>query len=60
MQDRASERPQDQTIEEIKELENTKTERSLAVSGKGHDVWMYQNEKAEARRPQGVRKPKRR
>ena len=35
VQDRASERLQDQTIEEVKELENTKTERSLAVSGKG-------------------------
>ena len=35
VQDRASERLQDQPIEEMKELENTKTERSLAVSGKG-------------------------
>ena len=35
VQDRASERWQDQVFEEIKELENTKTEGSLANSGEG-------------------------
>ena len=48
VQDRASERLQDQIIEEIKELESTKTEEALQTAGKEHDLWMYQNEKEEA------------
>ena len=47
MQDRASERLQDQIIEEIKKLENTKTEEALQFVEKEHDLWMYQNEKEE-------------
>ena len=43
VQDRASERMQDQIVKEIKVL-------------KEHDLWMYQNEKEEAKRQQGVRK----
>ena len=45
-----------QIIEEIKELESTKDRRSLAVSGKEHDLWMCLYEKEEARRLQGDRK----
>ena len=55
VQDRASERLQDQIIEEIKELESTKTEEALQKAGKEQDLWMYQNEKEEAKRLQGVR-----
>ena len=54
MQDRASERLQDQIIEEIKELESTKTEEALQIAEKEHDLWMYQHEKEEAKRLQGV------
>ena len=54
VQDRASERLQDQIIEEMKELERTKTEESLQIAEKDHDLWMYQNEKEEAKRLQGV------
>ena len=54
MQDRASKRLQDQKIDEIKELESTKTEETLQTAGKEHDLWMYQNEKEEAKRLQGV------
>ena len=55
MQDRASKRLQDQKIEEIKELESTKTEETLQKAGKEHDLWMYlQNEKEEAEMLQGV------
>ena len=54
VQDRASERLQDQIIEEMKELERTKTEDSLQIVEKDHDLWMYQNEKEEAKRLQGV------
>ena len=55
VQDRASERLQDQIIEEIKELESTKTEEALQIAGKEHDLWMYQNEKEEAKRLEGVK-----
>ena len=48
MQDRASKRLQDQKIEEIKELESTKTEEALQIAEKEHDLWMYPNEKEEA------------
>ena len=56
VQDRASERLQDQVIEEITELESTKTEEALQIAGKEHDLWTYQKEKEKAKRLQGVRK----
>ena len=49
---------QDQIIEEIKELVHTKTELALQLAVKEHDLWMYQNEKEEAKRLQGARKPR--
>ena len=58
VQDRASERMQDKIIEEIKELAHTKTEEASQLAEKEHDLWMYQNEKEEAKRVQGVRKPR--
>ena len=58
VQDGASERLQDQIVEEVKELENTKTEEALQLAEKERDLWMYQNEKEEAKRLQGVRKPR--
>ena len=58
VQDRASERLQDQIIEEIKELESTQTEEAMQLVRKEHDVWMYQNEKEEAKRLQGARNPR--
>ena len=54
MQDRASERLQGQIIEEMKELECTKTEEVLQIAEKDHDLWMYQDEKEEAKRLQEV------
>ena len=57
MQSRASERLQDQIKEEIKEMKHTKTEEASQLVRKEHDLWMYQNEKEEARRLQGARKP---
>ena len=54
VQDRASERLQDQIIKETKELEHTKTEEALQLVRKEHDMWMYQNEKEEAKRLQGA------
>ena len=54
------ERLQDQIIEEIQELEHTKTEEASQISGKEHDLWMYQNEKEEAKRLQGALKPRKR
>ena len=54
MQDRASERLQDQRIGETNELESTKTEEALQIARKEHNLWMYQNEKGEAQRLQGV------
>ena len=56
MQDRASERMQDQIIEEIKDLVHTKTEEALQLAEKEHDLLMYQNEREEAKRLQGGRK----
>ena len=41
------------SIEEMKELARTKTEEALQLASKGHDLWMYQNEKEEAKRLQG-------
>ena len=58
MQSRASERLQDQVVEEIKEMEHTKTEEASQLVGKEHDLWMYQNEKEEAKRLQGATKPR--
>ena len=53
VQDRASEKMQDRIIEEIKELVHTKTEEASQLVVKEHDLWMYQNEKEEAKRLQG-------
>ena len=55
VQDRASERLQDHTIEEIKELESTNAEEALQIARKDYDLWMYQNEKEETKRLQGVK-----
>ena len=49
---------QDQIIEEIKELVHTKTEETLQLVRKEHDLWKYQNEKDGAKRLQGARKPR--
>ena len=57
MQDRASERMQDQIIDEIKELVHTKTE-ALQLAVKEHDLWRCHSEKEEAKRLQGARKPR--
>ena len=54
MEERSSESLQDQIIEEIKELESTKTEEALQIAEKDHDLWKNQNEKEEAKRLQGV------
>ena len=56
LHDRASERMQDQIVEDIKELVHTKTEEALQLAEKEHDFWLYQNEKEEAERLQGARK----
>ena len=56
VQSRASETLQDQIIEEIKEMEHTKTQEALQLASKEHDLWMYHNEKEEAKRIQGARK----
>ena len=37
---------------------HTKTEEALQLGRKEHDLWMYQNEKEEAERLQGARKPR--
>ena len=59
VQDRASERMQDQIIEEIKELLHTKTEEALQLAEKEHDLWMFQNEKRrKQKKMQVVRKPR--
>ena len=41
-------------IEEIKELEHTKTEDAMQIAGKEHDLWMHQSEKEEAKTLQEV------
>ena len=41
-----------------KEVEHTETEEALQVVKKEHDLWMYQNEKEDAKRLQGARKPR--
>ena len=58
VQDRAGERLQDQLIEGIKELVHTEIEEALQSASKEHDLWMYQNQKEEAKRLQGARKPR--
>ena len=58
VQSRASERLQDQTIEEMKEMEQKRTEEALELVRKENDLWKYKNEREEAKRLQGARKPK--
>ena len=45
-------------IEEVKELEHTKTEEALQLVSKEHDLWVCQTEKEEAKRLHGARKPR--
>ena len=56
VEDIVSERMEDKIIEEMKELVHRKTEEALQIAEKEHDLWMYQNEKEEAKRLQRVRK----
>ena len=49
-QDRASERLQDQIIEEIKDLESTKTEEALQIAEKEHDLWKRKQTHEDARK----------
>ena len=56
VQSRASERLQDQIIEEIKEMEHKRTEEALELVRKENGLWRYQSEKEEANRLQGARK----
>ena len=58
VQERASERLQDQIIEEIKEVEHKRTEEALQIAGKEHDLWMYQNEKRRSKKAAGRQKTK--
>ena len=51
-QSRANETYHDQIFEEIKELEEKKSEEALRMVQKKHDLWRYQNERDEARRLQ--------
>ena len=39
-------------------MEHIKTEEALQLVRKEHGLWMYQNEKDEAKRMQGARKPR--
>ena len=55
VQSRASERLQDQIVEEMKEMEQKATE-ALELVRKENDLWEYQNEKEEAKILQGARK----
>ena len=56
-QSRASERLQEQTVEEIKETEHKRTEEAFEWVRKENDLWRYQNEKEEeAKRLQGANK----
>ena len=41
----------DQIVDEIKEIEQ-KTEKALRIVQKKHDLWIFQNERDEARRLQ--------
>ena len=58
MQSRANERLHDQIFEEIKEMEQKKTEEALNLAKKENDLWRYQNEKEEATILQNTRKLK--
>ena len=58
VQSRASEILQGQITGKIKEMEHTKKEEALQLVRKEHDLWMYQNEKEEAKKLQGARKPR--
>ena len=58
VQSRASERLQDQTIEEMKEMEQKRTEEALEMVTKENDLWKYKNEKEEAKKLHGARKPR--
>ena len=52
MQSRATEEYYWQIFEEMKELEDKKSEEALLLVQKKYDVWRYQNERDEARRLQ--------
>ena len=39
-------------------MEHTKTKEALQLVRKEHDLWMHQNEKEEAKRMHGARKPR--
>ena len=56
VQSRASEILQDQILEEIKEMEQKRTEEALELVRKENDLWKYQNEKEEAKMLQGAKK----
>ena len=56
VQKRASERLQDQIIEEIKEMEHRRTEEAFELVRKENELWKYQSKKEELRRLQGARK----
>ena len=56
VQDRASERLQNQIIQETKEMEHERTEEALDLVRKENELWRYQNEKEEAKTLQGARK----
>ena len=49
---------QDQIIEEVKEMESTKTEEALQTGRKEHKLWMYQNGKEEAKKAAGSQETK--
>ena len=52
MQSRATEKYCEQIFEEMKELEEKKSEEALTLVQKKNDLWRYQNERDEARRLQ--------
>ena len=52
LQSRANVRFHDQIVEEMKKIEQKKTEEALRMVQKKHDLWRYQNESDEARRLQ--------
>ena len=53
VQSAASERLQDQIIEEMKEMGHQRTEEALELVRKENDLWRYQNEKEEAKKTAG-------
>ena len=52
LQSRATETYHDKIFQEMKELEEKKSEEALLLVQKRHDLWSYQNERDEARRLQ--------